>query len=296
MPREKALARGVALGNLGYRVAGRSREHARRNLRLAFPEKSDAERELLIRKCFQHWGKVSLDFLKSPSYDSEAVLKLVTHVEGMDEYVYPTLASGRGIVSFSGHLGIFEMFGRFAGANDIALTSVVRDPKNPTFGAFVKRLREGRGYKTVDSYGGLALRELLKALKRGEVVGILPDQNANDLFVPFFGVPAGTADGAALLAYKTGSMLLPAFCVLNPDDTYRVVVRAPIAIDPNGDRQTELLKATTAISASIEEAVREWPEQYLWLHNRFKGSFEPQYKDRWPEGYDYGGLKRRWEG
>ena len=295
MPREKALARGAALGRLGYRWARKPRDAARRNLALVFPELSAAEREALIKKNFEHWGKVTMDFLKAPTYDAAAVARMVPALEGFEEYARPALESGKGIVAATAHIGSFEMFGRFTGLRGIGLTVIVRAPKDPVFGGYVKRMRESGGYKTIDSYGGLALRELLRTLRRGEVVAILPDQNANDLFVPFFGVPAGTADGAALLAYKTGATLLAAFCVLQPDDTYKVVVRPPILVDPKGDRETEVRAATERISAEIEWAARQWPEQYLWLHNRFKGSFEPQYRSLWPEGYDYDALKSRWE-
>jgi Kdo2-lipid IVA lauroyltransferase/acyltransferase len=296
MPREKALARGAALGRAGWVLAKKQRRTTLRNLALAFPELDPAAREALARRCFMHWGRVTMDFLKAPSYDVTTTGALVTHLEGFEEYSLPALAAKKGIVAVTGHLGSFEIFGRYTGlAREIPLTVIARAPSDPLFGSYVRRIRESGGYKTIDSYGGLTLRALLKALKNGEVVGILPDQNANDLFVPFFGVPAGVADGAALLAYKTGAPILPAFCALRPDDTYEIMIRPPITIDPKGERAAELLRTTVLFTEEIEAAVRRWPDQYLWLHNRFKASFEPQYRDRWPEGFDYDTLKARWE-
>ncbi|MGC4047825.1 MAG: lysophospholipid acyltransferase family protein [Armatimonas sp.] len=295
MPRQKALARGAALGRMGWNLAKKQRRTTLRNLAIAFPELSPAEREDLARRCFIHWGKVTMDFLKAPSYDIETTKALVTNIEGFAEYGIPALESKKGVVAVTAHLGSFEIFGRYMGLSAIPLTVIVRAPSDPLFGGYVRRIRESGNYRTIDSYGGPTLRALLKALKNGEVVGILPDQNSNDLFVPFFGVPAGTADGASLLAYKTGAPLIPSFCALRPDDTYEIVIRPPIEVDPKADRAEELLRTTTLFTQEIEAAARRWPEQYLWLHNRFKASFDPQYKDRWPEGFDYEALKARWE-
>lgn len=295
MPRKKALVRGATLGRIGWRVATKQRKITLRNLALCFPELSPSEREALAIRCFEHWGRTAMEFLKAPSYDEATTLALVTHLDGFAEHGKTALAAGRGIVAVTGHFGNFEFFGRFTGMSKVPLTAIVRAPSDPLFGGYVKRVRESGGYKTIDSYGGLSLRMLLKALKNGEVVGVLPDQNSNDLFVPFFGVPAGTADGAALLAYKTGAPIVPAFCVMRPDFSYEIVVRPPIEVDTSADRPTELLRVTALITQEIEWAARKWPEQYLWLHNRFKASFEPQYRDRWPAGYDYEALKSRWE-
>ncbi len=236
-----------------------------------------------------------MDFLKAASYDPETTMGLISSVEGFDEHAAPALAAKKGIVAVTGHFGSFEIFGRYTGAREIPMTVVVRAPSDPIFGALVRNIRESGGYQTVDSYGGLALRALLRGLKNGEVVGILPDQNSNDLFVPFFGVPAGTADGAALLAYKTGAPIIPAFCAMQPDGRYKIVIRPPILPNTTAERTEELLRLTILFTKEIEWAAREWPEQYLWLHNRFKGSFEPQYKEKWPDGFDYEALKTRWQ-
>lgn len=294
MPRPRALALGARLGRLAYRLAGRTRATTLSNLRLAFPELDASAREALARRCFEHWGKVSMDFLKGPSYDRAALDAMVPVLDGYAQNAVPALDAGAGIVAVTAHLGAFELFGRYVGTHGIPMVVVARDPRDPAFGAAVRRLRESGGYRTVDSNGGLALRELLKALRRGEVVGILPDQNAGDVFAPFFGIPAGVADGAALLAYKTGAALIPAFCVLMPDDTYRIVVRPAIPVDRAADRAAEVERVTRLFTREIEDAVRAWPEQYLWLHNRWKSAFEEKNRARWPEGYDFDALRARW--
>lgn len=287
---------GRALGRLGFRCAKKARTSALRNLAFAFPELGPAERRALAIRCFEHWGSVTFDFLRCSRLDPATVLQLVTRIEGVEEHADPIIASGRGIVAVGAHLGAIDLFGRFAAARGVALTVVTRDPDDPGFRALVKDLRESGGYQTVDRQGGAALRKLVVALKHGEVVGILPDQNADDLFVPFFAAPAGVADGAAQLALRTGAAVVPAFCLRNDDDTYRIVVRPPILPDPDApDKDAEIRRITEAFTREFEAVIRTAPEQYLWLHNRWKGAFEERNRAKWPAGHDFDQLKARWE-
>lgn len=296
LSRRRTLALGRALGRFGFRTAKKARTSALRNVAFAFPELTPAEHRALAVRCFEHWGLVTLDFLRCSRMPRADVLKLVTSFEGVEEYAEPLLAEGRGIVAAGAHLGAIDLFGRFAAARGVALTVVTRDPDDPGFRALVKDLRESGGYQTVDRQGGAALRKLIVALTKGEVVGILPDQNADDLFVPFFGAPAGVADGAAQLALRTGAAIVPAFCLRNPDDTYRIVVRPPIFPDREApDRTAEVRRLTERFTQEFEAIIRTAPEQYLWLHNRWKGAFEPHNREKWPPGYDRDALKVKWE-
>lgn len=296
LSRPATLALGRGLGRFGFRFATKARRSALRNLEFIYPNlPAEARRRLAVR-CFEHWGMVTLDFLRCSRLDKAKVLELVTEVDGVEEHADPVLASGRGIVAVGAHLGAIDLFGRFAAARGVKLTVVTRDPDQPEFRALVKELRESGGYQTVDRQGGASLRKLLTALRSGEVVGILPDQNADDLFVPFFGAPAGVADGAAELALRTGAAVVPAFCLRNSDGSYRIVVRPPILPDPDAlDRQAEVRRITEAFTREFEAIIRTAPEQYLWLHNRWKGAFEPRNREKWPSGFDYDALKARWE-
>lgn len=295
MPRRKALLWGSRLGLLAYRAAKTPRRNAERNLRLAYGEAlSPAERDALVRRTFAHWGKMTLDFLKSASYTPEEMEALIAERIGWDEYGMPALQAGKGLILVTAHLGNFEIFARYVAARKIPLTVVARDPDDPVFGAYVQRLRTSAGYQVV--HKGVSARPLLAALREGEVIGILPDQNSGDLFVPFFDVPAGTPTGPAQLALRTGAPVIPAFCILRPDDTYRILVRPPIPLPAGEDRATQIQQIMQAINQEIEAAVREYPEQWLWLHNRWKSAFEEKNRARWPAGYSFEAIEPRWSG
>jgi Kdo2-lipid IVA lauroyltransferase/acyltransferase len=294
MPRERALRLGARLGRLGFAVVKRSRRSALRNLALAYGDTlTETERLALTRRVFEHFGKVTIDFVRTRALRPEAILKLISEIEGWDENAMAALALNKGLIAVSGHFGNFELFARFSVLQNVPLAIIVRDPENALFGDYVKRLRESSGYEVL-SKGGSG-RRLLQVLKENKVLGILPDQNSGDVFVPFFGCPAGTPDGPAQLALRTGAPIVPAFCHLKPDNTYKITIKPPILIKPTGDKLADITRAMTLVNLAIEEMVRQHPEQWLWLHNRWKASFEEKNRSRWPSGFDYDALRSRWE-
>jgi Kdo2-lipid IVA lauroyltransferase/acyltransferase len=115
---------------------------------------------------------------------------------------------------------------------------------------------------------GSAAREIIKRLKAGEVVGLLPDQNADDAFIPFFGKPAGTVLGPAVLHIKTKAPLLPSCCIRTGPGTYKVIFFEPIRQLEN-ETAEELM---TRINAVLEKMIRIAPEQYLWMHDRWRNA------------------------
>lgn len=294
MPRPKALAWGRRIGRLGHRFATKARRATDRNLAFAFPEMPPAQRAALSVACFEHWGAALFDFLKGITSDPADLLALVTGEEGM-EHARPYLENRSGIVAVGAHLGSIELFARFVAAQGVRLAVVSRDPDDPGMREMVKQMRESGGFVTVDRNRPSGLRTLFRTLAEGGVAGILPDQNASDVFVPFFGAPAGVADGAAALALKTGCVVIPAFCLRNPDDTYRIVVREPIVPNQDADRDAEIRRITTEFTQVFEDVIRTVPDQYLWLHSRWRSSFDEKSRERWPAGYDFDALKARWE-
>ena len=289
MPREKALKLGETLGRLGFRLVKRSRVTALRNLRLVYGDSlSETQRRALTQKVFEHFGRVTLDFYRSAMRGDDDIMSLVTEVEGW-EYAQEVLTAGKGVIGISGHLGNIEIFARYAAKRGVALTVVARDPNDPVFGAMLKKIRQSGGYDIV-SKGGASVRKLFVALKKGEAIAILPDQNSGDVFVPFLGIPAGTVTGPAALALKTGAPLIACYCIMKPDSTYKIVLQEPFW-PQEGDDEASLM---TRVNSQLEQGIRAYPEQYLWLHNRWKAAFEDDNAARWPEGYDLPALKARW--
>ncbi|MBC8102710.1 MAG: lysophospholipid acyltransferase family protein [Cytophagales bacterium] len=273
MPRDRALRWGYRIGKVAYLAGGKQRLYADRNLRLAqFPTHSATarERDRLIRRVFTHFAKTAVDFLRGPALTDNGLQTLV-RVEDW-HHMGDAIAAGHGVILLTAHLGNWEMLGRYLISRGARLTVIAREPEDPTFGAYLRDLRQSAGFVVRDK--GNAARDVLAALKRGDVVGILPDQNSGDVFAPFFGVPAGTPAGPALFALRTGAPIVPGYVVQLPDDTYLARFFPPIVAENTGDRAADVQRIMTEANHRLEGLVREYPDQWLWLHNRWKSAFE----------------------
>jgi len=299
MPRAKAMRFGERLGAFIFAVnrlfVKRSHHYALRNLRLTQfprPDATLAEREAFIRRVFIQFSKGLVDVLRGPSLTREELHRIVK-AEGM-EYTEEARRAGKGTIVITAHFGNWEMLGRYLAAEGIPLTVVAREPEDPAFAAWVHQMREGAGMSV--AYRGRSVRELLSLLKANKAVGLLPDQNSGDVFTPFFGLPAGTATGPAALALHTGATLIPSYCVRLPDDTYRLLLLPPISTHATGDKNADILRITTEVNCVLESVIRQYPDQWLWLHNRWKSAFEEGNRERsWPDGLNHD-IWRLWQG
>jgi KDO2-lipid IV(A) lauroyltransferase len=154
-------------------------------------------------------------------------------------------------------------------------------------------MREGAGFAVLSK--GRAARDLLRILRRGEAICLLADQSSSDVFVPFFGIPTGTVAGPASLALHTRALLIPIFCVQLPDGSFRVVCLPPITVRRTEDHDADVARVTADINAALEAAIREYPDQWLWLHNRWKASFDERYSARaWKDADAHQSALSRW--
>lgn len=279
-----SLRLGDRLGNIGYRVAGQKRHLAEHNLRLAFDtDLVRSERDALVRSVFQHFGRSAVSFLRAPMFGTEELARQVT-VEGW-EHMEKARSDGKGVIVTTGHIGNWEMLGRWlAQVQKLPVTVVAKDPKGAVLADYLRGMREGAGFAVLSK--GESARPLLRVLQRGEVIIILPDQNSGDVFVPFFGVPAGTVAGPASLALHTGAALLPVFCLTRPDGTFHVTVHPPIPTISTGSREADVKRIMAAFNQALEATIRQHPPQWLWLHNRWKAVFEEKNRARAWEGRD----------
>ena len=299
-PREKALRFGERFGALAYLVCRyfvrRPYDYAQRNLLLTGfprPNATKAERDAFIRRVFLHFGKGCAEFMRIGVVKDEDMISF-TDAEGMEHFVNARKL-GKGVVFVSGHFGNWEYIARYIALNDLPLTVVAREPEEPGFAAWVKNLREEAGYAVL--YRGASLRGLLRVLKENEIVGILADQNGDDLFVPFLGLPAGTTVGPATLALRTGAALIIGHSILQPDGRYRTKILPPLDTHSTGDRSADIDRITREMNCCLEEMVRECPEQWLWLHNRWKSSFDKDNRARaWENGEIPPEIMRKWKG
>ena len=294
LSRPTALRFGATLGRLGYRIDKKRGFIADRNLRLAFGDAlTPQERQGIICRSFEHWGRGTIDFLRAPASSRAENERLVSAVEGR-EWLDAVRAEGRGFIVVTGHIGNFEFLGRWMADQGVPSTAIVRDPADPAFAAYVRQMREYGGNETLNR--GTSPKELLSRLRKGGVVTLGIDQNCDDVFLPFFGVPAGTVVGPALLALRTETKLLPAFCVSEPDGSYRIIFGEPICVTATGDKDADMAKGMTAANLALESVVRRYPDQWLWLHNRWKSAFREENRARWPAGYDFEAIQARWRG
>ena len=268
VPWKPALAWGTAMGTLGYHLSGRFRAVADKNLKIAYGgEMTEHQRQALIKRVFQQFARASLvEFLKGAHFTKEDTAHWV-HVDSY-QVVHDLLARGKGVIVVSAHLGNWEWLTKRATAEGFSVKVVARQSEDEKFNLLTDQIRGENGY-TVHPRGD-SPRALLKQLRDNKIVAIVPDQKSEDVFVPFFGRLAGTVAGPAVLALKTGAAILPMFCPRRPDGTYETVFYPAIIPEPTGDTEADVKKIMTEITADIEDIVRKYPDQWLWLHDRWR--------------------------
>lgn len=257
--------RGERLGMLYYRLDKKHRERAHANLELAFPEWTSEERHRVAIESFRHYGRIGGDFFRSPLRTNQEVLDSA-EVEGWENF-YAAEAKERGVLVITAHLGNFERFAQFCHATGRNITVVARDANQPGIQERIMAIRNKTGIEFISR--GDAARPMLVKLKRKELVGLLPDQNSTECFVPFFGQPAGTVLGPAVIHQRTGAPILPAFCIRTGPGKYRISIHPPIDLE-NTEENAEAIMAE--VNAAIEREIRRAPEQYLWMHDRWKSA------------------------
>ena len=190
-------------------------------------------------------------------------------MEGLDR-ARDALAKGRGLLVFSAHFGQWEAGIAAMRRLDVPLSVIVRPLDNPALDRRMTQLRHQAGVSVIRKRS--AMRESLRALGNGHGVIMLIDQDARDagVFVPFFGRPASTTPALALLAIRTGAPILPVATRLGADGTIAVHVEPEIEIRPTDDRDADVRRVTAACTAAVERWVRGTPEQWLWMHRRWK--------------------------
>lgn len=266
---EAAERFGRRLGLLSRRLLPGRRRLAERNLARAFPERTPAEIAALAREVFAHFGGLATDLLRSSTRPAEECLSRI-EVVGLAQALAAS-RSGRGVLFVTPHLGNWEFAALVTGASGIPSTVIARPLDNPLLDVLLTGFRQRTGNRVVPK--AEAAREVLRTLRRGGTIGILPDQHAHPpdaVVVPFFGRPASTTSSVARFAERTGAFVVAAACVRTGPARWRITYLPPL--DPRSlpeeERGVEAL--TRRVSAVVEAMVREHPEQWLWLHNRWR--------------------------
>jgi KDO2-lipid IV(A) lauroyltransferase len=269
LPRRSLLALGAGLGALAGRIDSRHTAIARDNLRAAYGAAMSApEREGVLRACWRHFGRITLDALAFPRLDRDA-LGSVLKVSGLDN-ARAALALGRGMLVFSAHYGHWEAGAYAMGLLGVPFAVIARPLDNPLLDRRLIALRQGTGNAVIPKRR--AVRETMRALSRGAGVAILIDQDAREdgVFVPFFERLAATTPTLALIALRADAPIVPVFARVEEDGTIAVHIEPVVEARPTGDRDADVLRLTAACTAVVERWVRHDPEQWLWMHRRWK--------------------------
>ena len=268
LPDAASRALGTAIGLTFYALDGAHRRLAAQQLRAAFPVRSAAECRAIARATFAHFGRLLVAVLRFSTLSPDQIRARI-EIQG-EERVRDALASGRGVIVFSGHFGFWELQG-LAHALVLPPMSVLARPlDNPQLHALLEDMRCRTGNRVIYRQG--ALRRVLRALAANECVAILIDQHiqsADAVHVEFFNRPAATTSALATLSLRTGAPLVPAFALPLPGGRYRLVYEHVVEPPPPGspDPIRELTQRCTDV---LEMYVRRHPHLWLWMHRRWR--------------------------
>ena len=272
LPPRMAYRIGESLGKVAYLLARDLRRTGEINLRLAFPEKTDEERAALLRECFDSLGR-ELGAFSQMASRSRAELKELIEVQGWEYFEKARAERGDRLIYYTAHLGAWEMTSFSVSVLGYPITFLVRRLDNPKIEELVDRVRTKFDNKTIDKLS--AGRSMIKVLRSGETaLGLLPDLNTLDdeaIFVDFFGVPAATTFLVAKLAVRTNTPLIPFFAPWSEEKgKYLLIVEPPIPAECTGDEEADVRRVTMEVTRRVENQIRQYPGQWLWIHKRWK--------------------------
>jgi KDO2-lipid IV(A) lauroyltransferase len=269
LPRPLARAVGISLAWIIYPLHGKLRRVGRRNLELAFPEKSRRERAKILRGVFTSLGRQLAEVCLYRRYTRDNVSKVVVY-EGFENYER-ALARGKGVLFLTAHLGAWELSAFAHSLYGYPLGVLMRPLDNPYLDRLVRTYRTLHGNRAVDKDFA---RGLIAAMRKGETVGVLMDTNmiaSQGVFVDFFGIQACTASGIARVALRTDAAVVPGFTIWDPMlKKYRLRFDPAAKLIRTGNTGADVVANTALFTKIIEDYVRRYPDQWLWVHRRWK--------------------------
>lgn len=263
LPMQMNFALGRGLGWLLFHLIPSRKRIAGTNIRLCFPELDDAERAQMVRSVIESCG---ISFFESAMslWGPSKRLRSSHSIKGL-VYLQAAQAAGKGVLLVGCHMTTMDICGRML-ASHIKFDILYRQDPNPLLAYMLVKARESFNGESIIS---VETRKLVRNLRARHIVWYAPDQDygiKHSIFAPFFGIPAATVPGTARFA-KLGDAQVMAFMhYREPNGHYRIEISAPLENFPSGDD----LADTTRINQLIEQAIRKQPDQYLWVHRRFK--------------------------
>lgn len=266
MSLRRAQACGRLVGRLAWHVVRRERRRALKNIAIAFPDWSEAQRRDAVRRMFLHLGMSLFEIAWLPNLKA-ATMHETTEVEGV-QALRDVVAARRPMLAITGHCGNWEWFAHATSLGGVPISVLHRERDEKEMNQFITELRAGAGIRTIDRGTESSAREMIKALKGGQALCFLMDQNirAESVKVPFFGHPALTPIGPAKLAIRMEAAVAIGFITRGEDGFQRAYWLPPILTSRNDDP----VELTARITAAMENHIRKVPEQWVWMHDRWR--------------------------
>jgi Kdo2-lipid IVA lauroyltransferase/acyltransferase len=270
LPRRIRLLIGEIFGSVSFLLAKRLRRTARRNLQLAMPEFPEDKHDKIIRGVFRNFGRLLAEFSYFPKFNRENIEQAVVY-SGLENYL-AAINRGRGVLFLTAHLGAWELSSFAHAVYGYPHNILVRKIDNPYIEELVNRYRTYRGNNPIDKNN--STRAILSALRRGEAVGILVDLNTvrnQGIFCDFFGIPACSTPGLATFALRTGAAVVPGFIIWDEQlRKHRLHFEPEVEIINTGNMKEDIFINTSRFNHVVEDFVKRYPDQWLWVHRRWK--------------------------
>jgi KDO2-lipid IV(A) lauroyltransferase len=270
LPRSLARAAGSAVANLLLALSPKLKKTAEFNLRLAFPGWGDAKRKATIRAMARSLGWMAAEFARMPKYARKNIEDVIV-LDGHENFLEGQ-RRGKGVLFLTAHIGAWELSSYAHALYGYPLHYMARPLDNAYLDELVNRYRGLSGNEPI--FKNQSARTMLRILKDGGTIGILADQNTmpqEGVFVDFFGTPACTTAGIARVGLHTGAAVVPGYAVWdNSSEKYRLRFEPPLELIRTGDRERDILENTRLFAKVTEEIIRKYPEQWVWIHARWK--------------------------
>ena len=270
LPRTMARGIGVLIAHGLFSMRPPLRRAAEFNLRLAFPELPEPARRDILKRMVRNLGWMAAEFARLPRYTRNNIEKAII-LDGFENFAAAE-QRGKGVLFLTGHMGAWELEPFAHALYSSPIYFLVRPIDNPRVDALVNRYRCASGNRPIQK--NESARTILRILHEGGVIGVLADQNtvpAEAVFADFFGIPAATTSGIARLARRTGAAVVPAYNYWDPQiRKYRLRYEPALELTATADEQNDIRKYSARFNQVIEDYVRRFPDQWLWVHRRWK--------------------------
>ena len=269
LPLSWARRVGAFLGSVFFHVASGERRKALHSLGIAFPNLPGEERYDLAHRAFRHLGVCAFELACFRQMDAE-MEKHVEWPKAARDVLEEALARKKGVLFVTGHVGHWEFLARRIALAGYPCQAIAREMDDERLARLIEKFRASAGLRSIWRGKPGVIRHMLRSLRGGEILGLLIDQDtrAQSVFVPFFGKLAATPRAVADLAMRTGASVVLGFC-MREEGRYVVSMEA-VPLPSTTDKEKACLELTTTLTLGIENVIRKHPEQWVWMHSRWK--------------------------